>query len=83
MKKRGIRYHVVRKSKLSLLLFSKIILVLISFFVVIAALSIVSPWANLYQLSLSSIIIWGIGLAIVIILYLIMIIRVLKILKFS
>jgi hypothetical protein len=78
---KGIKHHIIHKSKLSLLLLLKILFAFLSFFLVMAALSIISPWANIGQLSISSIIIWGISLTIIIILYLVMVIRMLRILK--
>ena len=82
MAKKNLKYHVIHKGKLGFLLILKIVLVLFSFFVVMAAVSIISPWA-LYSISLSNIIVWGIGLAIILLLYLFVIIKVLKILKFK
>jgi len=83
MKKRGIKYHIVHKSRLTLLLLLKVIFVLLSFFAVMLAISIIPPWVNLYKISLSSIVIFAIGLALVILVYLVMIIRILKVLKFQ
>jgi hypothetical protein len=80
--KKKLKKHLVHKAKLGLLLISKILFVLFSFFVVMAAMSIISPWTNPFQPTLSNIIVWGIGLAVILLLYLFMIIRILKILKF-
>ena len=82
-KKRGLRHHIIHKGRLSLLLIFKIFFVLLSFFVVITILSSFSPFADIGQASFFNIIMWVIGLAVVIILYLFLIIRVLKLLKFK
>jgi len=81
--KNKTKKHLVHKTRLGLLFVLKIFFVLISFFVVMTAISIISPWTSHSQLTLSNIIIWGIGLAIILLLYLFMIIKVLKILKFT
>ena len=82
-KKRGLRHHIIHKGRLSLLLIFKIFFVLFSFFVVITILSSFSPFVDLGQASFFNIIMWVIGLAVVSVLYLFLIIRVLKLLKFK
>ncbi len=82
-KKRGLRHHIIHKGRLSLLLILKIFLVFFSFFVVMAILTSFSPLTDLGQASFFNIIMLVIGLAVVSALYLFLIIRVLKLLKFK
>jgi len=82
VKKRGIRHHIIHKGRLSLLLILKIFLVLLSFFLVVTLLSLFSPWV-FGQISFLNIIVWAIGLAIAIFLYLFLIARILNLLKFK
>lgn len=82
-KKRGLRHHIIHKGRLSLLLIFKIFFVLLSFFIVITILSSFSPFVDIGQASFFNIIMWVIGLAVVSALYLFLIIRVLKLLKFK
>lgn len=81
--KEKIKKHIIHKSKLSFLLILKIIFVLISFFAVVILFSIVSPWAKIEVLSLIQLIYWSIGLTLGILLYLFIIIKVLKIMRFE
>jgi len=81
-KKRGLKHHIIHKSRLSLLLILKVFLVLLSFSIVVALLLYFSPWI-IKQISFLSIIIWGFGLAIAILLYLFLIVRVLDLLNFK
>ena len=80
---KGLKYHLIHKSKLTLLLILKICLIFLSFFAVISILSLFSPWANFNQISFLNIVMWAIGLAIAILLYLFLIVKVLNILKFD
>ncbi len=82
-RRKGIKHHIIHKGRLSLLLIFKIFFVLFSFFVVITILSSFSPFVDLGQASFFNIIMWVIGLAVVSVLYLFLIIRVLKLLKFK
>ena len=82
-RKKGIKHHIMHKGRLSLLLIFKIFFVLFSFFVVITILSSFSPFVDLGQASFFNIIMWVIGLAVASVLYLFLIIRVLKLLKFK
>jgi len=82
-KKRGLRHHIIHKGRMGLLLILKVCLVLLSFFVVMSILSFFSPWANFNQVTFLNIVMWAIGLAIAILLYLFLIVRVLDLLKFN
>ena len=84
-KRKGIEHHIIHKGKLSLLLILKIFFVFFSFLVVVAIFSFFSPLTDLDlgQVSSFNIIMWIIGLAVVVALYLFLIIRVLKLLKFK
>jgi len=79
---KGLRHHLIHKGRLTLLLVLKVCLILISFFVVMTILSLFSPWANFNQVTFLNIVMWAIGLAIAILLYLFLIVRVLNLLKF-
>jgi len=81
--KKGLKHHIIHKGRLTLLLILKVFLILLSFLVVMAILSFFSPWANFNQLSFLNILMWAIGLAIAILLYLFLIVRVLNLLKFN
>ncbi len=79
---KGLKRHIMHKSRLTLLLVLKVCLILLSFFAVMAILSFFSPWANFNQVSFPNIVMWAIGLAIAILLYLFLIVKVLDFLKF-
>lgn len=81
--KKGLDYHLLHKTKLILLLVLKVFLVLVSFFAVMALLSLLSPWASFSQTKPLNIVMWIVGTSIAVPIYLFMIIRILKILKFD
>jgi len=81
--KKGLKHHIIHKSRLTLLLVLKVLLIFLSFFAVMAIMSLFSPWANFNQVSFLNITMWVIGLAIAILLYLFLIVRVLNLLKFK
>jgi len=81
--KRDLKHHIAHKSRLTLLLALKIFLILLSFFVVMALWSFFSPWTNFTELTFLNIFTWAIGLAIAILLYLFLVIKVLNLLKFK
>ena len=80
---KGLKHHLIHKGRMGLLLILKVCLIFLSFFVVMAILSLFSPWANFNQVSFLNIVMWAIGLAIAILLYLFLIVRVLDMLKFD
>lgn len=80
---KGLKHHIIHKGRLTLLLILKVCLILLSFFAVMAILSLFSPWANFNQVTFLNIVMWAIGLAIAILLYLFLIVRVLDLLKFN
>ncbi|MEK6840818.1 MAG: hypothetical protein AABX79_02600 [Nanoarchaeota archaeon] len=80
---KGLKHHIIHKSRLTLLLVLKVSLILISFFIVMRILSFFSPWVSFNEITPLNILMWAIGLAIAILLYLFLIVRVLDILKFS
>ena len=82
-RKRGLKHHIIHKSRLTLLLVLKVFFLLLSFLVVMAILSFFSPWANFTEITALNIIMWVIGLAIAILLYLFLIVRILNLLKFK
>ena len=82
-KKRGARYHIIHKSKLSLLLIMKIILAFFSFLVISALFAFLSPWSNLEITSFLQFVYWAFAMALILFLYLYLIIHFLKLLKFK
>ena len=80
---KGLKHHIIHKGRMGLLLILKVCLIFLSFFAVMAILSLFSPLANFNQVSFLNIVMWAIGLAIAILLYLFLIVKVLNILKFD
>ncbi|MCR4327741.1 MAG: hypothetical protein NUV46_04125 [Nanoarchaeota archaeon] len=81
--KEKIKKHIIHKSKLSFLLILKMIFVIVSFSLVVVIFSIISPWARIEVVSVAQLIYWSIGLTLGILLYLSIIIKILKIMKFE
>ena len=80
---KSLKYHAVHKGKMGLLLILKVVLVLLSFFLVMAAVSLLAPWVNFDQISFINILVWAVSFAIVLGIYLFVILRVLHVFKFK
>lgn len=81
-KKKWILYHLSHKTRLMLLLLMKIMFAVVTFLLVLTIFTLISPSADFFSLSLFNLIVWLVALSIALYMYLFLVMKILKFLKF-